>query len=95
MAESSEKDRKVPHLQATLADLFRARSSDAPACDACGDELSVNQDADEGFAVAGKGVYLSSRGGDVRYEDVPLCPACGSAIGLSALRQWEIEEEEG
>jgi hypothetical protein len=91
MAEPRETARKIAYLRASLADLHASPAE--ATCDACGDALTV--DDDEGYAVGGKGVYLSCRGDQVRYEDVPLCPPCGSAIGLSALRQWEIEEEEG
>ena len=52
-------------------------------------------DEDEGFDVPGAGVYMWTRGSEVRFEKVPLCPACASAIGISALARWEIEEEEG
>ncbi len=100
MADETQDPRKIPYLRASVGDLFRART--VPVCDACGDELPLEgttsplDDADlGGFAVRGKGAYLSSRGDTVQYEDVPLCPSCGTAIALSALRQWEIEEEEG
>jgi hypothetical protein len=93
MAEPHQSARGIPYLRASLADLH---ASPAPeTCDACGGELPHRDDDEEGYALRGKGVYLSCRGDQVRYEDVPLCPSCGSAIGLSALRQWEIEEEEG
>ena len=95
MAEPRETARKIPYLRATLADLHQAPKPDV--CDACGEELgsALDDEHDAPFAFPGKGVYLARRGDVVRYEDVPLCPACGAAIGLSALRQWEIEEEEG
>jgi hypothetical protein len=92
MAEPRETARKTPYLRVSLADVLASPSR--PTCDACGSDLSGSDD-DDGYALSGKGVYLSCRGDQVRYEDVPLCPSCGSAIGLSALRQWEIEEEEG
>ena len=43
----------------------------------------------------GQGVYLWARGDEVRFERAPLCPSCASAIGMTALTRWEIEEEEG
>jgi len=67
---------------------------DEPRCDACGDAFQA-VDEDEGFDVPGAGVYMWTRGSEVRFEKVPLCPACASAIGISALARWEIEEEEG
>jgi predicted RNA-binding Zn-ribbon protein involved in translation (DUF1610 family) len=94
MADETQNPRNIPYLRASVGDLFRAR--EAPACDACGEELPIEDaGADDGFAIRGKGMYVSSRGDAVQYEDVPLCPSCGSAIALSALRQWENEEEEG
>ena len=94
MASSGENSSKIGYLRASLGDLFNAPT--VPSCDACGEELPLDKELDDaGFAVRGKGMYLSSRGDAVVYEDVPLCTACGTAIGLRALRQWDIEEEEG
>lgn len=70
----------------TLADL---REDEGNQCDACGVPVDAEDDA------GGKGVYLWSRGDARRYEEVPLCSACGTAIGVTALTRWEIEEEEG
>jgi len=66
----------------------------SPRCDACGEPLDADE-PDEGFGVRGQGVYLSARGDQVRFDEVPLCPSCASAIGVTALARWEIEEEEG
>ncbi len=95
MADEAQDPRKIPYLRASVGDLFRART--VPSCDACGEELPVEPSGsdDEGFQIRGKGTYVSSRGAAVQYEDVPLCPSCGSAIALTALRQWDIEDEEG
>jgi hypothetical protein len=62
-------------------------------CDACGEPL--RDESDDGFAIEGAGLYVWARGDDVRYEEAPLCASCASAIGLTALTRWEIEEEEG
>jgi hypothetical protein len=72
----------------------RCEPVDEPRCDACG-RLVPSDEADEGYAVPGKGVYLSTRGDEIRIERVPLCAHCASAIGLAAWARWEIEEEEG
>jgi hypothetical protein len=77
---------------ASHEDLFGG--DDAARCDACGAELEVSGD-DEGFGVRGEGIYLWTRGDEVRFEKAPLCAACASAIGVTALARWEIEEEEG
>jgi hypothetical protein len=71
-----------------------ARDDDAPRCDAC-DAALVRTVDEDGFAVGGRGVYLWTRGDEIRFEEAPLCPDCASAIGMSVLARWEIEEEEG
>jgi hypothetical protein len=63
-------------------------------CDACGAVVEA-PDEDEGFDVPGNGVYVWTRGEEVRFEKAPLCASCASAIGVTALARWEIEEEEG
>jgi hypothetical protein len=67
------------------------RNSDQAACDACGDVLGADDDADS----RGHGTYLWARGDKVHLEAVPLCASCASAIGMTAMARWEIEEEEG
>lgn len=62
-------------------------------CDACGRDLTADELADD--SVAGHGVYLSTRGDEVRFEKAPLCTSCSTAIGVTAMMQWTIEEEEG
>jgi hypothetical protein len=65
-------------------------------CDACGGPLEEDEtDPPEGYRVPGHGAYLWSRGDETRIENVPLCASCASAIGMTALARWEIEEEEG
>jgi hypothetical protein len=79
---------------ATHAALFGAEGT--RQCDACGQPLTPGHGLDdEGFAVEGEGVYLWTRGTEVRFEKAPLCASCASAIGMTALARWEIEEEEG
>ncbi len=75
--------------------LFVARTE--TSCDACGRPLARAGEAgqDEGFGLPGEGVYLWARGDEVRLERAPLCASCASAIGVTALARWEIEEEEG
>jgi hypothetical protein len=71
-----------------------AMADGAPAtrieCDICGEPIDVDDDA-----FVGKGVFLSVRGDEVRYENAPLCSACATAIGINALIRAEIEEDEG
>ena len=63
-------------------------------CDACGAVVTPSED-DEGFDVPGQGMYVWTRGEEVRFEKAPLCGSCASAIGVTAMSRWEIEEEEG
>jgi len=66
-------------------------------CDVCHGEIADDDDddTDVGHQVAGRGLLVWTRGEERRYQEPPLCPSCASAIGLSALQRWEIEEEEG
>jgi hypothetical protein len=72
-------------------------AEDSPKCDVCGEPLGAEgaEDDEEGCAPTGRGLYVWSRGGETIYEEPPLCASCGTAIGMSALARWEIEEEEG
>ncbi len=54
-------------------------------CDACGARIDGEP--------AGRGLYLWTRGDEVRYEEPPLCGACAHAIGLAAMASWELEED--
>jgi hypothetical protein len=56
-------------------------------CDACDRMI-------EGEA-AGRGLFLSTRGGEVRFDEPALCADCATAIGVRASLEAEIEEEEG
>jgi hypothetical protein len=55
-------------------------------CDACG--KPVEEDA-------GSGLLVFARGGEVHYEEPPLCRDCSVAIGVTALVRWAAEEDEG
>lgn len=56
-------------------------------CDVC----------DEGIEgePTGRGLYMWTRGDEVRFEEPALCPRCATAIGVTALAAWAVEEEEG
>lgn len=56
-------------------------------CDACGTPLTGEP--------AGSGLYIWKRGDEVRYEEPPLCARCATAIGVTALALFSMEEEEG
>lgn len=54
-------------------------------CDACGKRVTGEP--------AGHGLFVWTRGNEVRYEEPPLCDECAKVIGLAALAQWELEED--
>ena len=62
-------------------------------CSVCTDPLEAEDD--DGTEVRGRGLLVWTRGEERRYEEPHLCPSCASAIGVSALQRWEIEEDEG
>lgn len=55
-------------------------------CDSCGKSC-------EG-PPAGSGLFIWTRGDEVRYEEPPLCVECASRITIGALVKWSWEEEE-
>lgn len=85
-----------PPLVAVPIDVFadaslareRARAGDEDErCDVCERPLDGEP--------AGRGLLVTTRGDEVRYEEPALCAACATAIGLRAQLDSEIEEEEG
>lgn len=70
---------------------LRARATEADdtefECDACSAVVPGEP--------AGRGLYIWARGEEVRYEEPPLCARCATAIGLTALAIFSVEEEEG
>ena len=55
-------------------------------CDACGR-------ACEGTP-GGSGLFVWTRGDEVRYEEPPLCEDCAAEITVGALMRWDVEQEE-
>lgn len=63
-------------------------ASDAEVrCDACDVPIAGEP--------AGRGLYMWTRGDEVRFEEPALCARCATAIGVTALAMWSVEEEEG
>ncbi len=60
-----------------------ARSYD---CDMCGERFDGEP--------AGSGLFMWTRGDEVRFEEPPLCQGCAENVTLDALTRWEVEEEE-
>ena len=56
-------------------------------CDACDEPIEGEPE--------GRGLYMWTRGDEVRFEEPALCPRCATAIGVTALAAWNVEEEEG
>jgi hypothetical protein len=62
-------------------------------CSVCSEPL--DDEDEESSEVRGRGLLVWARGDERRYEEPQLCPECASAIGVTALQRWEIEEDEG
>lgn len=55
-------------------------------CDVCGEHFEGEP--------AGAGLFMWTRGEEVRFEEPPLCPECADSVTQGALTRWDIEEEE-
>jgi hypothetical protein len=93
----TERDRspKVPDgfVSASHAILFESESS---CCSVCTQPIeNEDEDEDSDAPASGRGLLIWARGDERRYEEPQLCPSCASAIGVTALQRWEIEEDEG
>jgi hypothetical protein len=77
-------------VSASHAILFEAGDE---RCSVCSAELAEDDDDDP--EPRGRGLLVWARGEERRYEEPQLCPGCASAIGVTALQRWEIEEDEG
>jgi hypothetical protein len=90
---------ELPKGFVTAGHAILFEDNEAHRCDVCAETLTDDDDDAGGnvgaYDVTGRGLLVWSRGEERRYQEPPLCAACASAIGLSALQRWEIEEEEG
>ncbi len=77
-------------VSASHAILFE---TDEARCSVCSEQLA--DDDDDLELPSGRGLLVWTRGDERRYEEPKLCPSCASAIGVTALQRWEIEEDEG
>ena len=68
----------------------RATSEERPVrgyeCYGCGAEFEGEP--------AGSGLFVWLRGGEVRYEEPPLCEDCAEKATIGALMRWDEEEDE-
>jgi hypothetical protein len=55
-------------------------------CDGCGQHFEGEP--------AGSGLFMWTRGEEVRFEEPPLCEECATNVTLDALTRWDAEEEE-
>jgi hypothetical protein len=55
-------------------------------CDVCGQHFASEP--------AGSGLFMWTRGDEVRFEEPPLCEECANNVTLDALTRWFVEEEE-
>jgi hypothetical protein len=55
-------------------------------CDGCGQHFDGEP--------AGSGLFMWTRGDEVRFEEPPLCQECAQNVTLDALTRWGVEEEE-
>lgn len=78
-------------VSASHAVLFEAPKD---CCSVCRAALADESDGEEP-SFRGRGLLVWARGDERRYEEPELCPRCASAIGVTALHRWEIEEDEG
>ena len=89
--KSAQSGRMVAIPIDAFADAALARVRDESRrdvrCDAC--------DAVIEGEPAGAGVFLTTRGDEVRFDEPVLCEPCATAIGVRANHDGEIEEEEG
>jgi len=78
-------------IDAVAVHAMQARRADAEAteivCDVCDEAIEGEPE--------GRGLYVWTRGDEVRYEEPALCERCATAIGVTALAAWKLEDEEG
>jgi len=80
-----------PCVTASHAVLFETAED---RCSVCSSALPCDDEESDAPA-RGRGLLVWARGDERRYEEPELCPRCASAIGVTALHRWEIEEDEG
>lgn len=55
-------------------------------CDACGGAFAG--------VPGGAGLFIWTRGDEVRFEEPPLCEECAERVALGALIKWSAETED-
>ena len=83
---TSPTEPRVPVLLGETEDVDGAPPPATFQCDACGRACEGNP--------GGSGLFVWTRGDEVRYEEPPLCEDCAAEITVGALMRWDVEEEE-
>jgi hypothetical protein len=68
-----------------LSDRASGAKGEALLCDSCGSRIEGEP--------AGSGLYLWTRGDEVRFEEPPLCEACVSTITLGVCLDTDFSDE--
>lgn len=79
---------RVPSRSTVATHLALFADANERRCDLC--DSVIPEGEDDG----GSGLYVWTRGTEVRYEEPPLCKRCGPDLAVLADRRWEQEEEE-
>ena len=80
VARSQQPDEAAPPDDATALPAARKFS-----CDMCGETFEGRPD--------GSGLFLWTRGDELRIEEPPLCERCAEKITVGALVKWAWEDE--
>jgi hypothetical protein len=78
-------------VDAVADSALRARQAASSTTELCCDVCDATIEGEP----AGRGLYMWSRGDELRFEEPALCSGCAVAIGITALSAWNAEEEEG
>jgi hypothetical protein len=73
-------------IEASGEEPTSTRDAASFVCDACGRSCDGPP--------AGSGLFIWSRGDEVRYEEPPLCEACAVGVSLQALGLGDLGDDE-
>jgi hypothetical protein len=76
----------LPHLLISESESY-APSKKSSQCDICGEQFEGEP--------AGRGLYLWTRGDEVRFEEPVLCPKCSPAIAIAGERFFSGSGDDG
>ncbi|MBW2459178.1 MAG: hypothetical protein JRI68_32070 [Deltaproteobacteria bacterium] len=64
---------------------LRNQPDDLPRCALCDRDI----DGEPG----GSGLFMWTRGEEVRFDEPPLCAQCATAVGVTAFSLWACNDE--